>query len=257
MKHQLWMRCSTKNSDTTEIKSSIDVAEQILPQIINFVKNAKLNLNVPTLSQDGRVNSSLQEKIVTDFIQNSADIKLLLNNYQLQLLIPEEREWFDFCIFDNKYEIFIPVNIKISALKTADSVSSKKGLYFACTGVLPYNNSYGFDDLEDSFKTNKWTEFYKKLKRDVDKHTERDYYFLIVNKNNSEDVFLTSLKTLKIISPNGSNLPFLCNWDLNRERVFRSHKESRKFLLQKFYDSLKLSSESILLGLKILRKLGK
>ena len=107
------MRCSTKNSDTTEIKSSIDVAEQILPQIINFVKNAKLNLNVPTLSQDGRVNSSLQEKIVTDFIQNSADIKLLLNNYQLQLLIPEEREWFDFCIFDNKYEIFIPVNIKI------------------------------------------------------------------------------------------------------------------------------------------------
>ena len=70
-------------------------------------------------------------------------------------------------------------------------------------------------------------------------------------------MFLTSLKTLKVISPNGSNLPFLCNWDLNRERVVRSHKESRKFLLQKFYESLKLSSESILLGLKILRKLGK
>lgn len=237
-------------------RSSIEIAEKIMPVIVEQIKKAELNLDVQSLSNDGRVNSSLQEKIILTFIENSDEIQKLLSDNNLILFIPEEREWFDFCIYESGYEIFIPINIKISTLKTADSVSSKKGLYYACTGVLPYNSSYDFDDLEDSFKTNKWTEFYKKLKRDIDKHTGRDYYFLIVNKNNSEDVFFTSLKTLKDITPNGSNLPFLCKWDSNRERVFRDHKESRKFLLHKFYDSLTLSSKSVLLGMKILKKLG-
>lgn len=248
MKILSWMHCLIKKHKNEIIEQD----DNILSDIVKKLQTENININIENRSDDGRVNSSLQETIITSFLKESKDIQDILNKYNMKLLIPHQREWFDFCLFnDNK---FIPVNIKISSLKTADNVSSKKGLYYACTGVFPHSN---YDELckSDSFKTNKWTEFYKKLKEDVDKNENGDYYFLIINKNNTSDIFFTSLKTLKNITPNGNNLPFQCKWENNRERVFRSHKEARIFLIKAFYKSLKLSNESVSFGLRILRRL--
>ena len=260
MKNLSWIHClikrRKKKNEVKKFDVKNNIAEQVMTEITSIVAKEKINLNLVNASSDGRVNSSLQEDIVTDFLRTSKDIHNILTKYNLQLNIPKDREWFDFCLFDTNMETFIPVNIKISTTKTADSVSSKKGLYYACTGVLPYNNTFDIDDTENSLKSNKWTEFYKKLKRDCDKHKDKDYYFLIVNKTDTADVFYTSLKTLKVLSPNGNNLPFLCNWGQNRERIFRTHAEARKFLLKNFYLSLELSCKSVKLGLEILKKLS-
>lgn len=237
------------------------LAENILSLIVSELKISNLDLSTAAINKDGRVNSSILENIVSNNICNNLQIKEMLNTNNIRIEIPKEREWYDFCIVSNissASNVFIPVNIKISALKTADNVSSKKGLYYACTGIIPGNLDFeGIKQDENRLITNKWTDFYDKLYHDADKNTDADYYFLIVNKNNNTDIFYTSLKTLDNAVPNGNNLPFLCNWDKNRSRVFKSQKDARTYLMSIFYSSLQLSYVSVKLGLKILKKLSK
>ena len=57
----------------------------------------------------------------------------------------------------------------------------------------------------------------------------RDYYFLVVNKNDSADVFAQGLRTLCTLNPNGNNIPFQCCWRDNREPQERSFGGARDF----------------------------
>lgn len=68
--------------------------------------------------------------------------------------------------------------------------------------------------------------------------------FLVVSKTDLNDIFLTSLKTLKELTPNGNNLPFQANWEENREGVLRTYDKAKKFILSNFAKSLKLRAET-------------
>ncbi|MGN8486272.1 restriction endonuclease [Helicobacter pylori] len=183
-----------------------------LNEIAEFLRTDPCNLSQPL--QDGRLNSSVNEEEILNTIKG---------NFPIQL--PRAREWWDFSFEEN--DIFYPVNIKTTTTKTADNLNCKLGIYYALCGLLPeFNNEIA------------WEKYFQKLHKDLGKNTDRDYYFLIINKNDPKDVFINSLKGIQTLQPN--NLPFQCKWDNNREIVQRNFTESKNFILSALAKSVKL-----------------
>ncbi|WQR85633.1 restriction endonuclease [Helicobacter pylori] len=183
-----------------------------LNEIAEFLKTNPYNLSQPL--QDGRLNSSVNEEEILNTIKDYFPIQL-----------PRTREWWDFSFEENK--IFYPVNIKTTTTKTADNLNGKLGIYYALCGLVPeFNNEIA------------WEKYFQKLHKDLGKNTNRDYYFLIINKNDPKDVFINSLKGIQTLQPN--NLPFQCKWDNNREIVQRDFNESKNFILSTLAKSVKL-----------------
>ncbi|OPG34900.1 restriction endonuclease [Helicobacter pylori] len=183
-----------------------------LNEIAEFLKTNPYNLSQPL--QDGRLNSSVNEEEILNTIKDYFPIQL-----------PKAREWWDFSFEEN--DIFYPVNIKTTTTKTADNLNGKLGIYYALCGLLPeFNNEIA------------WEKYFQKLHKDLGKNTNRDYYFLIINKNDPKDVFINSLKGIQTLQPN--NLPFQCKWDNNRKIVQRSFIESKNFILSTLAKSIKL-----------------
>ncbi|MCQ2850147.1 restriction endonuclease [Helicobacter pylori] len=181
-----------------------------LNEIAEFLKTNPYNLSQPL--QDGRLNSSVNEEEILNTIKDYFPIQL-----------PKAREWWDFSFEEN--DIFYPVNIKTTTTKTADNLNL--GIYYALCGLVPeFNNEIA------------WEKYFQKLHKDLGKNTNRDYYFLIINKNDPEDVFINSLKGIQTLQPN--NLPFQCKWDNNREIVQRDFNESKNFILSALAKSVKL-----------------
>ncbi|GAA8407634.1 hypothetical protein HpDR45_13960 [Helicobacter pylori] len=183
-----------------------------LNEIAEFLKTNPYNLSQPL--QDGRLNSSVNEEEILNTIKDYFPIQL-----------PRAREWWDFSFEENK--IFYPVNIKTTTTKTADNLNGKLGIYYALCGLVPeFNNEIA------------WEKYFQKLHKDLGTNTNRDYYFLIINKNDPKDVFINSLKGIQTLQPN--NLPFQCKWDNNRKIVQRSFIESKNFILSALAESVKL-----------------
>ncbi len=181
-----------------------------LNKIAKFLKTNPYNLSQPL--QDGRLNPSVNEEEILNTIKHSFAIQL-----------PKAREWWDFSFEEN--DIFYPVNI--TTTKTADNLNGKLGIYYALCGLLPtFNNEIA------------WEKYFQKLHKDLGKNTDRDYYFLIINKNDPKDIFINSLKGIQTLQPN--NLPFQCKWDNNREIIQRNFTESKNFILSTLAKSVKL-----------------
>ncbi|GAA7652228.1 restriction endonuclease [Helicobacter pylori] len=187
-----------------------------LNEIAEFLKTNPYNLSQPL--QDGQLNPSVNEEEILNTIKDYFPIQL-----------PRAREWWDFSFEENK--IFYPVNIKTTTTKTADNLNGKLGIYYALCGLVPeFNNKIA------------WEKYFHKLHKDLGTNTNRDYYFLIINKNDPKDVFINSLKGIQTLQPNGNNLPLQCKWDNNREIVQRSFIESKNFILSALAESVKLRS---------------
>ncbi len=185
----------------------------MIPTQLNeeFLKTNPYNLSQPL--QDGRLNSSINEEEILNTIKH----------FPIQL--PKAREWWDFSF--KKNDIFYPVNIKITTTKTADNLNCKLGIYYALCGLVPeFNNEIA------------WEKYFQKLHKDLGTNTNRDYYFLIINKNDPKDIFINSLKGIQTLQPN--NLPFQCKWDNNREIVQRNFIESKNFILSALAKSVTL-----------------
>ncbi len=183
-----------------------------LNEIAKFLKTNPYNLSQPL--QDGRLNSSVNEEEILNTIKDYFPIQL-----------PKAREWWDFSF--KKNDIFYPINIKTTTTKTADNLNGKLGIYYALCGLLPtFNNEIA------------WEKYFQKLHKDLGKNTDRDYYFLIINKNDPKDIFINSLKGIQTLQPN--NLPFQCKWDNNREIIQRNFDESKNSILSALAKSVKL-----------------
>lgn len=168
--------------------------------------------------EDGRVNARINEDEVINIIQKKFKIN-----------VPRSRHWFDFSIEENG-EIY-PVNIKITDTTHADNLNCKLGIYFALTGKLP--------DFPNEIS---WLDYFEKLKVNITPN-EKDYYFLVVNKSDTTDIFINTLKSLSILQPNGNNLPFQCKWNINKKPKKREFSESKKFILNTFGVSIKQRAE--------------
>lgn len=160
-------------------------------------------------NDDGRINSATNEDIVLDTLSTEFDINR-----------PPVRYWYDFEIPLQK-KLF--VNVKISDLSnnSADNCSSKLGMGYALCGI-------------ENLPTN-WEPFHQILASEL--KLGYDYYFLVVNKNNTSDCFCTSLKRIKTLTSNGNNLPFQCDWSQNRDFSNRSEIEAMQYILKTYIES--------------------
>ena len=180
-----------------------------LEEIKDFLQQHHFTLTQTT--RDGRVNSAFNEDEIVALIDEHFPIRR-----------PKIRDWFDFAFEEN--DIFYPVNIKVSTTETADNLNCKLGIYYALTGKLP--------DFKNGIS---WENYLHKLKDNIHDNN-RDYYFLIVNKDNTQDIFISSLKTISHLVPNGNNLPFQAQWNENKTPQIRDYKQAKN-LFYPFLDN--------------------
>lgn len=181
-----------------------------LREITDFIRQSGLVLESD--SDDGRVNSITNEEQIIDLLQANFDY----------IDKPQIRNWYDMAIeLDDADDIY--VNIKVSNFENsaADNVSSKLGMGYALTGIknLPVA----------------WEKFNHLVANHL--RVGYDYYFLVIDKSNISNSYWTSLKRIDKLVANGNNLPFQCNWSINREFSRLSELEAMKYILSVYVDS--------------------
>ena len=212
------------------MKNSVCFIDKVLDFI---VKRLRINhINISSNLNDGRLNSSQNEFEIMETIKNDKEITNYLQKNNLSLISSKAREWYDFALqHKNNKNIFFPINIKVTDLSrnNADNLNVKLGIYFALTGIRP-----SFDNQI------KWKDFFNKLSDDF-QETSCDYYFLVINKLNTADIFWNSLKNLSEISAAGNNLSFQCVWNKNRNRnkKVKNYYEAKKMIMNTFEESIK------------------
>ena len=164
--------------------------------------------------EDGRVNSIADEETV---------ISLLEEKYGDAIERPKAREFFDVRIFG------YPVQIKSSSYSkgASDNFSSKAAILYALTTLTE----------EQVQSVRGWQQFEGALLEHANEENNRDYYIISVNKDD-RSVHLSSLKTLKKLTPNGNNLPFQIQWKNNVESVERTYDEAYKFIVGTYKKSV-------------------
>tara|TARA_B100000282_G_scaffold289214_1_gene258714 strand:+ start:2592 stop:3320 length:729 start_codon:yes stop_codon:yes gene_type:complete len=170
-----------------------------------------------TENEDGRINSCVDEDLV---------IKILDRNFERRIMKPKIRMWFDLLIHDYRYG-WLPVNIKTTTTLTSDNTGNLAMCVHAYTDIhLDLNNEKSYENgkmstmLIDCIKNKKYNFDNKK-----------DYYFVVLNKTDSKDIIVNSVKGLKTLTPNINNLPFQVCWDKNRNFKYENiNKKIKKFI---------------------------
>jgi hypothetical protein len=184
----------------------------ILLEVIEFLNS--ITISVSENHEDGRVNSIDDEDTIIDILSE----KYGEENIQR----PKAREWWDVKVFG------YPLQIKSSKYgSAADNFSSKAAILYALTDIP-----------EDKVNVQRWEKFQKLLKDHSSNDNNRDYYIFSMNKVTNE-VHLTSLKTLNKLTPNGSNLPFQIKWADNTQPVQRTHRQAYEFLVGCYKESVR------------------
>ena len=190
-----------------------------LQEVAEYLRGA--NFTLPTTGTDGRTDSNVGEERVISALQDEASDRgwvIKSSNFSRT----DNRSWYDVKI-NGHY-----CNIKISRCNgNADNANAKKAIYYFITGD------------EGSNVTSRESVFFQRLKEKENPDEERDYFYLIVNKSDTGDVFFVSLKGLETCSPNPRNMPFQVVWEKNRTTVKRTWDEAREFLLGKYADCFK------------------
>tara|TARA_B110000503_G_C7020398_1_gene359519 strand:- start:72 stop:386 length:315 start_codon:yes stop_codon:yes gene_type:complete len=66
----------------------------------------------------------------------------------------------------------------------------------------------------------------------LQKHFRKDYFFLVINKNDPTDIIINSILGLKEITPNINNLPFQIMWKNNRNYNITSNDDLQKTIIR-------------------------
>jgi hypothetical protein len=186
---------------------------QVLTEVVAYLNTIQIPVSK---KRDGRLASAEDESTVFD---------LLLEKFGSENVIrePKTRWWWDYTLFG------CVVNFKSSTYTTADNFSSKGAILWALTNL---DESY-----VDKMNSCGWKKFQNALKENSKEDNNRDYHIISLNKITNE-VHLSSLKTLAKIVPNGSNLPFQIKWADNLQPVQRTHRQSYEFLVECYKKSV-------------------
>lgn len=190
-----------------------------LPNVLYQLKNYLINkkINMCKTSNDGRINSYKDEDIIIEIIEKEKKFKIKK---------PDVRNWYDFLIYDYIYG-WIPVNIKTTTMTTSDNTGNYAMCVYSYTDEKldldkTYQNGKMTDILIDKLKNKKFNMNYKK-----------DYFFIVVNKINTQDIIINSVKGLKTLTQNINNLPFQVKWGKNKEYEYKNIK----LVLKKFLET--------------------
>ena len=176
-------------------------------ELIEAVEYLSGIVTISSRHEDGRINSIEDEDMV---------LELLSEQYGEENVIkPPPRSWWDLKLFGYH------TNIKSSDFtnSASDNFSSKTAMLFALTD-LP----------ESEVEINGWQKWQTALKNNSGTENNRDYYIIVIDKSTG-NVYLQTLKSLQVLTPNGNNLPFQIDWARNTEIVERSYEEAYEFLV--------------------------
>ena len=174
---------------------------------------------------DGRMDSAESEERVTRALLDCAQshewtVDSLNDN------VGNNRSWID-CRIGG-----FPVDVKVSDVEKGsnDNTNGKAAVAFFLTGKE--------DSPVQSGKLFPW------IKENEIECEQRDFYYLVVNKRDTSDVFPVSLKHIASLNPNPRNEPFQAKWKDCREPVDRTWREARSFLLSKWADTVKSAQKT-------------
>ncbi len=191
----------------------------IMYQIEKYLKSRAYRCS--TINKDGRINSSIDEDEIT---------KLLIEKFSKRIKKTKIRMWFDILAFDYRYG-WIPINIKTTTTTTYDNT----GNFAMC--VHAYTNEILDIHRDKSYENGKMSDILidKLENKQYNTNNKKDYYFIVLNKEDPSDIIVNSVKGLAILKPNINNLPFQVCWDKNR--TFEYENINKKIKL--FVDCLK------------------
>lgn len=203
---------------------------EVLDFIVNELSTNKLNLPSPV---DGEKTDLIEDKkILMQFLLTNKNIASTLDQYGLKMVEAQADQEFDLSIESENEFYPISINPTILRWKENDNLNCKWGIYYALTGQKP--------NLIDEEMN--WNKFLNLLKNNA-KENDQDYYFLVINRENSTEVFWNSLKQISLLVTNGQNLPFKCCWNKNKSRVNRNFEEAKKFLMTNLRKSIKIRNQ--------------
>ena len=168
------------------------------------------------LNDDGRINSCIDEDNI---------ISILINKFGNNIKKPKIRMWYDILVYDYIYG-WIPINIKTTTTKTSDNTGNLAMCVYSYTNeILDFNKSYENGKMSIML-------FDKLKNKNYNKNNKKDYYFIVLNKTDSNDIIVNSVKGLKILTPNINNLPFQICWDKNRNYIYENINKKIKLFIE-------------------------
>jgi hypothetical protein len=134
-------------------------------------------------NEDGRINSCIDEDNI---------IILLINHFGDKIKKPKIRMWYDILAYDFIYG-WIPINIKTTTTKTSDNTGNLAMCVYAYTNEIL--------ELDKSYENGKMSIIlFNKLKsKNYNRNNKKDYYFIVLNKTDSNDIIINSIKGLILI----------------------------------------------------------
>lgn len=166
-------------------------------------------------NEDGRINSCMDEDKV---------IAMLVTKFGDKIKKPNIRMWYDILAFDWMYG-WVPINIKTTTTTTSDNTGNLAMCVHAYTNAMldmnkPHTNGKMSDVLFDKLKHKQYN-----------MNSKKDYYFIVLNKTDTSDVIVNSVKGLTTLTPNINNLPFQICWNKNRTFTYEHiHKKISLFI---------------------------
>ena len=196
-----------------------------LCQIRDYL-NKLTDLNLPTGSGDSRRDSANAEGEIISRIQNNPSLPRIVS---ANIEETHNRAWYDFSTKHKGKGIYVDIKITDMEKGSADNTNCTSAIYYVLTGKHPPSSN---------------VKIISRLANDLEENDE-DFYFLVLDKHtrakesNLKRANLFSLRTLKVVYPNGNNLPFQCKWKENLEPVDRTYAEAKNFLLNKYGESVR------------------
>jgi hypothetical protein len=169
-------------------------------------------------NEDGRINSCIDEDGI---------ITILSENFGERIKKPKIRMWYDILAFDYLYG-WIPINIKTTTTLTCDNTGNLAMCVYSYTDeVLDIHRAKSYENGMMSVL------LINKLKnKQYNTTPKKDYYFIVMNKTNAQDVIVNSVKGLTILTSNVNNLPFQICWNKNRIFTYGSIKSKVMLFLE-------------------------
>lgn len=192
--------------------------EKRLPIILLVVKIIleQYNIKPSEENEDGRINSCTDEEMIKKIIQEKIGSD--------RVYVPAARMWYDILLLDFRYG-WLPVNIKTTTTLTSDNTGNLAMCVYAYTDQQL--------DLKKQYQNGKMSKILieKLQKKQYNLNDKKDYYFIVVNKTNSNEVIINSIKGLSELTPNINNLPFQVCWAKNKTFRYKNITENVKLLI--------------------------
>ena len=202
--------------------SSLEIDETKIIKIQKWFRGCIFRLKqLPLIMYKIKIYLKLQ---AVQFSTEDDVIKLLIEKFGDKIKKPKIKMWYDFLAFDYMYG-WIPINIKTTNTITNDNTGNLAMCVYAYTNeILDFHKSYENCMMSEIL--------FKNLKnKKYNTNNKKDYYFLVLNKTDKNDIIVNSVKGLTILTPNINNLPFQVCWNKNRSFIYDNINKKIKLFI--------------------------